>query len=149
MPYFAHTRLEAGTEKNLPPFPSKTSVKDDLAHIHLTRSASQPHTSTPSPGSRSRSPSPALDDHSLNLHTAAQRRAHFHDAAHRKQLAFGPQVRIFLYCIVKFSSPYSPHSQSISISTTGPAHHRLRLRVPLLLPLPRPRPAPHRWRAFF
>jgi hypothetical protein len=31
--------------------------------------------------------------HSLNLHTAQQRRTYFHKAKHRREVTFGPRVR--------------------------------------------------------
>lgn len=35
--------------------------------------------------------------HSLNLHTAQQRRAYFHKTKHRKEVTFGPHVRSLVY----------------------------------------------------
>lgn len=77
MPYFAHTPLDTNSP---PPFPSETSLKDDVSQLNL----GSPDSSPSRLGRRKKEPP--------TLSTASKRRQYFSQAPNRQAVIFGPNV---------------------------------------------------------
>lgn len=119
MPHLAHMRLDSANHE--PPFPPAQALTDNLDLIHSAHSprsspseeSSQPVSSLSAIAGALKSTVSTHDPdlgtngpHSLNLHSAQERRSYFYTADHRREVTFGPEDVLtldFCYGYLSFS----------------------------------------------